>query len=79
MNDANLVERAVRNARRHEHGTGPRWVAVMSVFACGSTTAHDLCRRYGLGPDDVMQGPYQTCPDCGDDVMDENGVCPECS
>lgn len=46
--DAELVERAVRGAKG-----GPRWVAVKKAFAVGSTSAHNLCRRFGLDPDEV--------------------------
>lgn len=48
-----LVERAVRNAGR----TGPRrqrWVAVRDAFAVGLTRAVDLCRLFGLDPDEQV-------------------------
>ena len=47
--DADLVERAVRNASKPG---SPRWVAVRETFAFGSTSAHALCRRFGLDPDE---------------------------
>jgi hypothetical protein len=53
--DSELVERAVRNARNNNPcPTMPRWHAVSRVFACGSTEAQKLCRRYGLDPDDEL-------------------------
>lgn len=53
--DAQLLEWAVRNARsHHRRGRHQRWVAVMEVFGLGSTFAADLCRRYGLDPDEMV-------------------------
>ena len=56
ISDADLVERAVRNAhagrRRSE-----RWVHVMEAFALGSTFATQLCHRFGLDPDETV-GEY---------------------
>lgn len=55
--DAKLLERAVRGARdhtapnRHKH---PRWVAVSQIFALGSGFSHQLCRRFGLDPDEMV-------------------------
>jgi hypothetical protein len=55
--DEKLLERAVRCARdvtapsRHKH---PRWVAVSQAFALGSTYSHQLCRRFGLDPDEMV-------------------------
>jgi len=52
-----LLKRAVRNARsgkypkRTKH---PRWVAVMDLFALGSGYSHELCRRFGLDPDEPV-------------------------
>ena len=51
-----LLRRAVRNARaRHTRRMHSRWVAVMDVFALGSTYANDLCRRFGLDPDEQVR------------------------
>ena len=53
-----LVRRAVSNARckrcplKFKHY---RWVAVMEIFALGSTYAKELCVRSGLDPDEVVQ------------------------
>lgn len=52
-----MVERAVKNARPHQCGEAPRWVAVMDTFALGSTFAGELCRIYGLDPDEKVIGP----------------------
>lgn len=49
--DDGLVERAVRNAKPTR--TRPRWVVVKAVFAVGSTSAHNLCRRFDLDPDEL--------------------------
>ena len=51
--DATLVGNAVRNAG--DHGlTRLRWAAVADVLAVGSTTAHALCRRFGLDPEETV-------------------------
>jgi hypothetical protein len=46
VDDATLLERAVRSARgRYRKGQKhPRWVGVMDTFALGSGYAHALCR-----------------------------------
>lgn len=56
--DADLLGRAVRNARDRQSRKGvrhPRWVAVMDSFALGSTYAQQLCRRFGLDPDEAVK------------------------
>lgn len=53
-----LLERAVRNARDRSARKGvkhPRWVAVMSAFALGSTYSCDLCQKFGLNPDEEVK------------------------
>lgn len=52
-----LLRRAVRNARDRQKRKGEkhaRRVAVMDAFALGCTYAHQLCRRYGLDPDEQV-------------------------
>jgi hypothetical protein len=56
LSDQELLKRAVQGARAHRAGPAPRWVAVMDTFSLGSTYAAALCRRFGLGPDEVVQG-----------------------
>jgi hypothetical protein len=56
--DDELLRCAVRCARDRETRKGvrhPRWVAVMDSFALGSTFAHQLCRRFGLDPDEMVK------------------------
>ncbi len=56
--DEKLLERAVRNARVLKSRKGEkhaRWVAVMSCFALGSGYAYELCRRFGLDPDEQVK------------------------
>lgn len=48
--DEQLLSRAVRNARPRK-GRVPRWSAVADAFALGSTFSIQLCRRFGLDPD----------------------------
>jgi hypothetical protein len=56
--DEKLIERAVRSARCRDSRKGylhPRWVAVMDCFGLGSTYAYELCRRFGLDPDEKVK------------------------
>lgn len=47
-----LLHRAVRWAKLRKRG--PRWVAVMNVFALGSTFSKQLCERFFLDPDEEV-------------------------
>lgn len=51
---SDLLGRAVMNARLGWGRKGPRWRAVMAVFGIGSTRAQELCRRFGLDPDEEV-------------------------
>lgn len=51
--DEKLVERAVRNARPRK-GRIPRWAAVADAFGLGSTYSIQLCRRFGIDPDQLI-------------------------
>lgn len=53
--DANLLERAVRSARGRTGRINPRWVGVADAFALGSTYSRQLCRRFGLDPDEKVR------------------------
>jgi hypothetical protein len=56
--DEVLLKRAVANSRGRNYRKGEkhwRWLAVMDTFAVGSTYAHQLCRRYGLDPDELVK------------------------
>lgn len=54
--DSVLLSRAVHNARaNHSTGYHPRWVGVMDNFQLGSTYAMQLCRRFGLDPDEKVR------------------------
>ncbi len=55
--DEDLLKRAVSNCRDRTAPSGfqhPRWVAVMETFALGSTFSHELCRRFGFDPDELV-------------------------
>lgn len=55
--DRELLGRAVKSARSrvcHKGEEHMRWVAVMDCFAVGSTYARDLCRAFGLDPDEQV-------------------------
>jgi len=53
ITDEELVRRALLNTRL-KIGE-PRWAATMRVFGLGSTYAAQLCRRFGLEPDEVKK------------------------
>lgn len=55
--DTKLLERAVRNARSRSCRKGEkhwRWVAVQDAFGLGATYSHQLCRRFGLDPEEYV-------------------------
>lgn len=55
--DEELLRRAVANCRDKTAPSGfqhPRWVAVMQTFSLGSTYSHELCRRFGFDPDELV-------------------------
>lgn len=54
--DNELLGRAVRECRRGRgRWKGPLWAKVADRFALGSTYAGQLCRRYGLDPEEVVK------------------------
>lgn len=56
--DHTLLYRAVINCRDRQSRKGVkhmRWVAVMDTFALGSTYAQQLCRRFGVNPDEMVK------------------------
>lgn len=53
--DNELLGRAVRTARARGRGYMPRWVGVSEAFALGSTYSQQLCRRFGLDPDERVK------------------------
>jgi hypothetical protein len=55
--DEQLLRRAVSNCRDDTMPSGvyhPRWTGVMRTFALGSAYAHQLCRRFGFDPDEMV-------------------------
>lgn len=54
--DEELLRRAVTSARAtRTRGYHPRWTGVMDAFGLGSTYAFQLCRRFGLDPDERVK------------------------
>lgn len=49
-----LVKRAVSHPVGWEAGQ-PRWSAVGAIFSVGSTSAHQLCRQFGLNPNEMQE------------------------
>jgi hypothetical protein len=56
--DAELLRRAVKNARSNKFRKGQnhwRWIAVMDLFGLGSTYSWQLLRRFGLHGDEEVK------------------------
>lgn len=56
--DAELLRRVVKTCRDGSLRKGvqhPRWAAVMSNFLLGRTYSRELCRRFGLDPDETVK------------------------
>lgn len=56
--DEELLRRAVKSCRGRNYRKGarhPRWAAVMDNFMLGSTYSRELCRRFGLDPDEMVK------------------------
>lgn len=78
LTDEDLLRRAVTMATNHEHGAFPRWSVVRDIFGFGSGSAHELCRRFDVDPDEIMKGKPQICTGCGEDEIGDDGLCPTC-
>lgn len=52
--DNDLLGRAVRGCRARSSGKSPRWVCVSDTFGLGSTYSQQLCRRFGVDPDEMI-------------------------
>jgi hypothetical protein len=61
-----LIERAVRAARPRSVGRGsePRWSAVAEAFGLGSTYSIELCKKFGLDPEERLASPK--CVTCAE-------------
>lgn len=55
--DEELLKRAVTSARQtsRKHGKLPRWCAIMDRFALGSTYSKNLCWRFDLDPEELIE------------------------
>ena len=63
--DEELVNRAMRNLKSQKiDSEEPRWVCVKNTFGVGSTVARAMCEKYGMDPDEEIDGP--TCEACAD-------------
>ncbi len=52
--DEELLRRAVSNCRARRSGKSPRWVGVSDTFLLGCTFSMQLCRRFGVDPDEQV-------------------------
>ena len=56
ISDTELLERALRECRRvRSRAKIVLWAKVSTRFALGSTYAGQLCRRFGLDPDEMVK------------------------
>jgi hypothetical protein len=58
ISDEDLLKRAVKSARARGCRKGEkhlRWTAVADAFCLGSTFSAQLCRRFGLDPDEYVK------------------------
>ena len=58
--DEELLGKSINNARRmlsrhKEYQHTYLWVVVRDLFGVGSTTAHELCRRFGYEPNERVR------------------------
>ena len=51
-----LLKRAVKYAKPRSATRVPKWAAVIDVFHTGSGVAQELCRRFGVDPDVMVEG-----------------------
>lgn len=59
--DNELLGRIMRNAG-HSSSRGrrrkvPRWIIIADLTTLGSTYSQQLCRRFGLDPDEMVRRP----------------------
>ena len=54
--DADLLSWVIEHAGSRSLVSGPRWSFVGAIFGLGSSSASDLCERFGHGPDEIMGG-----------------------
>lgn len=56
-----MVRNAVVNAKNSERFGRPRWACVVDILAIGSTSAFELCKKYGKDPDEHMPSCCDGC------------------
>lgn len=74
--DTEMLRRAVRYAIRKGAKSKPAWAKVMPVFAVGSTSARELCRRFLIDPDtgeEILPGSSQGILDSSGDESEAYG------
>lgn len=64
-----LARRVMRNLFNRDQATKPRWAVVSDNFGLGSNYSAELCRIYGLDPDEQMSGIE--CKECISRMEDE--------
>ena len=62
VNDAEMLRRALAWCIKHRKKSRPAWAAASEIFAMGSTSSAQLCRRFGFDPDtgkDLWKEPQE--------------------
>ena len=77
--DVQLLATAVLNAGRDSVERKPRWAHVKRLLVVGSTTAHEVCRRFRVDPDEMLGGGDPVCDECGDEIDEWGGYCDGCA
>lgn len=63
--DADFVSWVIEHAGERSDRVKPRWSHVMGLLGLGSTSAYDMCRRFGFDPEEKM-GSFLDCEEgCG--------------
>lgn len=79
-----LLQRAVQNLGRIASPRKTRAALVGELFTIGSTSAHTLCRRFGIDPDErIGRDPLELagmvmCQHCEEICTDQDDWCPHC-
>jgi hypothetical protein len=53
--DNELLSRIVRNVRAQRGRKQYRWAAIMDLTTLGSGYSMQLCRRFGIDPDEIIK------------------------
>lgn len=74
ISDEDFLSSIVRYAGVSSLRRGYRWSHVSKITGHGSGVSQELCKRFGVDPDELVGGfrpdDYECCPTCGTDLLD---------